>query len=328
MTRRAQRGSILLYVVWAIALLSLFAASIASRALFSLGLTDRLSDQLRTSYIARGAAQYAALTLAADETQTIDGLSDAWANNPGGFQDRPLGEGWFTITAPSADEAGVRYGLIDEERRINLNTAPDDVLQQLAELVGMREDEAVQWAAAVQDWRDPDDRELPRGAEGIYYRSLPDGYDCHNGPFEHTEELLLVRGTTPEFYARLKPHVTAYGTGHLNLNTATPLAIAALGMNRAGTEGFLAFQAGEDGRRGTGDERTLVSTASMDSSLAAFVPPEDIARLTALADAGFLGVGSSMFRMAIDARLARPNSLIHSECLMDRQGMIALWEEH
>ena len=59
---RTQHGSVLLYVVWAIALLSLFAASIGSRAIFSLGLTERFTDQLRAVYLARGAAHYAALT--------------------------------------------------------------------------------------------------------------------------------------------------------------------------------------------------------------------------------------------------------------------------
>ena len=324
---RTQHGSVLLYVVWAIALLSLFAASIGSRAIFSLGLTERFTDQLRAVYLARGAAHYAALTLAQDDTATVDGLSDAWANSPGRFQDRPLGAGWFQITSQEPGEVERRYGLSDEERRVNLNTAPAEVLQRLFELAGLREDEAVALAAAVEDWRDADDREEPHGAEGIYYRSLPDGYDCHDGLFEHVEELLLVRGVTPELYRRLEPHVTVYGSGRLNLNTATPIALASLGMSQIGLDGFLAYRAGDDGRDGTGDERRLVSTAQLSSELAAFVPAEDLARLTALAEAGFLGVGSSVFRMTIDARLARAASGMTVECVMQRDGTIGVWEE-
>lgn len=322
--RNSESGSVLVYVVWTIALLSLFAVSIASRALFSLGLTERLTEQMQSAYLARGAAQHVALTLARDATPSIDGFSDEWASNPGRFQRRQLGEGLFDVMS-AAPDGRTAYGLADEDRRINLNTAPAEMLQRLGELVGMTEDEAVRWAAAVEDWRDEDDREQPRGAEGIYYRSLSDGYDCKNAPFEHPEELLLIRGITPELYERLKPHITTYGSGFLNLNTATPLALASLGLSQAGLDGFAAYQVGEDGVGETGDERVLVSLGSLNSELALFVPPEDIARLTLLSE--FLGVGSSEFRMTIAARLDRPSSATTVECLMNRDGQISVWEE-
>ena len=87
-----QRGSILLYVVWAIALLSLFAASIGSQAIFSLGVSERLTEQLRTSYVARAGAQYAALVLAHDSTESIDGLTEPWLDSPGRFQHQMVGD--------------------------------------------------------------------------------------------------------------------------------------------------------------------------------------------------------------------------------------------
>ena len=319
------RGSVLLYVVWAIVLLSLFAASIASQAIFSLGLTERLTDQLRASYVARGAAQYAAAALARDATNSIDGLADPWVDNPGLFRTAQLGQESFQISSQDEEGKGVRYGLLDEERRINLNTAPEDVLQRLGEMVGLREDEAIRWADAVQDWRDADDKERPHGAEGIYYRSLSDGYDCKNGPFEHPEELLLVRGVSHELYERLKPHITTYGSGRLNLNTATPVALAALGLSQAGLDGLQAYRAGEDGVQGTGDERVLISMDSMNTELAPFMPPEEIARLTLLG--GFLGVGSSEFRMTIATGLTRRASSLTVDCLMGRDGTVTVWEE-
>ena len=309
-------------------LLSLFAASIGSQTFFAIGLTERLSEQLRSDYLARGAVQYALLSLERDATATVDGLSEAWADNPGVFQHHALGGGTFGIVA--REEAGVppRYGLVDEERRISLNAAPAEVLQRLFEIAGgLREDEAEQLAAAVEDWRDEDDKERPQGAEGIYYRSLSDAYDCKNGPFENAEELLLLRGVTPKLYRRLEPYLTVYGSGLLNLNTTSRTALQALGLSPIGVEGLIAFRSGEDGAEGTPDDRQLVSIEGLESQLRAFVPVEDLARLSRFAKAGIFGVGSSDFRTFIQADTGRPASRVQVSCVLSREGEIKLWSE-
>ena len=324
----SSQGSVLLYVVWAIALLSLFAAAIGSQAIASLGRVDRLSEQWRASHLARGAAQYAASELKADETQQVDGLSDSWVNDPGRFRDHPLGEGRFRVMASLATDGPLRYGLTDEERYLSLNAAPTEMLQRFFEVVGgLHEDEAIQIADAIEDWRDSDDRESPRGAEGSYYRSLSDGYDCKNGPFENLEELLLIRGVTPELYRRVAPHLTVYGSGRLNVNTADDHALDALGLSALGVAGVVAFRAGEDGQEGTGDDRRLVSLAGLQSELAAFVPVEDLARLDQRSRDQVLGVGSTDFRMVIEADTGRAISRVTAMCVMGRDGVVKLWTE-
>jgi DNA uptake protein ComE-like DNA-binding protein len=53
-------------------------------------------------------------------------------------------------------------------------------------------------ADAIVDWRDTDDTPSPYGAESEYYGSVQPPYRAKNGPFETVEELLLVKGVTPE----------------------------------------------------------------------------------------------------------------------------------
>ena len=323
------RGSVLLYVVWVVLLLSLFAAGVGSRALFALNLSRRLSEQLRAAYIARGAVRYAALVLARDETPSFDGLNDRWSSGSL-FREHQVDGGSFSVTGEAQIEGGAaaQFGLDDEERRVNLNTAPTDVLIRFLEAAGgLRGDDALAAAAAIEDWRDEDDDERAGGAEGSYYRTLRDAYDCKDGPFENAEELLLVKGISPAVYRNVEPYVTVYGSGRLNLNTAPEPVLRSLGLSTAGLAGFLAFRAGEDSELGTSDDRALVAVSGLQSELEPYVPREDLARFAKLIQAQFLTTSSEAFRMSIQARTDRPEGRMQVACVLDRKGNVKAWSE-
>ncbi|MBU3946517.1 MAG: type II secretion system minor pseudopilin GspK [Proteobacteria bacterium] len=87
------------------------------------------------------------------------------------------------------------------------------------------------------DWIDAEDGdgEQEFGAESSYYQSLDTPYPCKNGPVEFIEELLLVKGVTPELlfgtekHSGLAPLLTTQGnSGQININTADPLLLQAL----------------------------------------------------------------------------------------------------
>ncbi|MDD3815617.1 MAG: type II secretion system minor pseudopilin GspK [Desulfocapsaceae bacterium] len=87
------------------------------------------------------------------------------------------------------------------------------------------------------DWIDADDGDWEQefGAESSYYQSLDTPYACKNGPVEFIEELLLVKGFTPELlfgtdkHPGLAPLLTTQGNdGQININTADPLLLQAL----------------------------------------------------------------------------------------------------
>jgi type II secretory pathway component PulK len=113
--------------------------------------------------------------------------------------------GRFTILATQMSDdgtlGGVRYGLEDESARVNLNAivAMEEQLEGsgldlLMALPGMTEE----IADAILDWLDEDDESREFGAEIDHYSGMVPPYAPKNGPLESIEELLLVRGVTPE----------------------------------------------------------------------------------------------------------------------------------
>ena len=89
---------------------------------------------------------------------------------------------------------------------------------------------------SIIDWTDNDDQViyLPfikhenSGAESGYYNRLRPPYGCKNASLDTTEELLLVKGVTPEVFGRIRNYVTVYGDGKVNINCASKRVIESL----------------------------------------------------------------------------------------------------
>jgi type II secretory pathway component PulK len=115
-------------------------------------------------------------------------------------------QGRFSIVAPlSPDYAGSDsmpywFGVTDESGKINLNavmqldSSGQTLYNMLLQLPNMTDDVA----NSIIDWLDPDDNPRENGAESDYYSSLNPPYQAKNGPLDSLEELLLVKGVTPE----------------------------------------------------------------------------------------------------------------------------------
>lgn len=124
--------------------------------------------------------------------------STGWRENPAAFRDRLVfddgGERWFftVFSASGGDTLGeFRYGLTDEASKLNVNASPAASLEKLPRLTPAL-------VAALRDFIDEDDVPRPEGAEQDYYSGLPRPYTIRNGPLASLDELLLVRGFTPE----------------------------------------------------------------------------------------------------------------------------------
>jgi general secretion pathway protein K len=132
------------------------------------------------------------------------------------------------------------YRLSDEEARINLNTSAPNRIDRLLRELGLDKSVRDTIGDSLQDWRDPNDLHRLNGAESDdYYLKLPVPYRAKNANLDAVRELLQIRGVTPEIYngaagqSGLAEAVTVKTAGQVNINTATPLVLAALGLSAA-----------------------------------------------------------------------------------------------
>lgn len=281
-----------------------------------LSLTARLQRQLAARYGAHAGVQRMIGLLHEDATQAIDGPTEPW------FHDGPALQG------RQGDVSFQVLGVADEERKLNLNTMPAPVWSRLCQsLGGLREPEASAIGQAIEDWRDADREAQRDGAESFYYTSLYPPYEAKDGPFETVEELQLVKGMTPELFVRLKPWLTVYGSGQVNLNTAEETVLSALGLSEPGVFGLMAYRAGEDGVVGNDDDRTLVSVAGAAVEFVPYMGAEDLAHLQQLIQADLLTVGGEAFSFTVQAQTEAAESAVTLDVVLDREGRLLRWGE-
>ena len=115
------------------------------------------------------------------------------------------------IPAVSFAQGHFQIKIKNEGGKIDLNTANERLLKLLLNGSDIEEQEKNIIVDSIMDWRDENDLHRMNGAENDYYQSLPEPYKCKNGDFDSIEELLMVRGVTPElFYGGLDNMVTAF----------------------------------------------------------------------------------------------------------------------
>lgn len=111
--------------------------------------------------------------------------------------------------------------ITDEFGKVDINAASDIILRNLFANAGIPADMVDTIVDSIMDWKDPDDLHRLHGAESDYYMSLPKPYKAKDANFSVLEELLLVKGVTPEIL---------YGSGgqkglidFLTVNLKSPL---------------------------------------------------------------------------------------------------------
>ena len=193
-----RKGSVLVGLLWCVALLAVLVVGMLHSVRLQLLTVKNHGDQVQAHYLALAGIEKAKALLyqeAKDRKRTASSHTGHLYDDPQDFRDVPLGRGEFRVFRQGRqDESGkVLFGIGDEESRLNLNTASQ---QELAKIDGMIPDVV----AAIMDWRDKDNTVRPGGAEAEYYMSLKPPYLPRNGPFQSVRELLMVRGVTRDLF--------------------------------------------------------------------------------------------------------------------------------
>ncbi len=231
--RARQNGGALLAVMWVTAALAAIAFSVANSVRAETERTATASEEARAHYIAAGAVERALLYMF---------WGPQYRNPDGSARFYEQGKARLAFRFPSGPAI---VEIIPESSKISVNQAePMDVTRLLINL-GVGPEAAMGITAAILDWRTAS----PGGLTPFdqFYLSRTPSFRARHSSFEELEELLLVKGVTPELFygsyvrdpqgrlmrkAGLKDCMSVYAVpNNVDVNTAEPAVLATIGVN-------------------------------------------------------------------------------------------------
>ncbi len=232
-----QSGVALVLAIGVVALLTVVALEFQRFTVLQVAMATNFENSINALCVARSGVQIALSLIDQDGKDNVaDSFFDLWGDVKESIEDAKSlfqdSEWDLKITPVNA--------------RLNINKLVDDtgkfvesyrdlwlrILGSGELLIGDAEPEDI--VNSIKDWIDPDDEPTGFGAEEDYYVGLPKPYHCKNAPLATADELLLIKGITPQLYYGDKNHVglkeivTVYGSGKINLNVAPAALIRVL----------------------------------------------------------------------------------------------------
>jgi general secretion pathway protein K len=185
------KGFALLIVLWVVSALAVMGLSLSFAARTETYGTLSYKESLQNRLLAECGVERAVVELLYRQAVMKAGKAEeipVWRTD-GTTYAVPLYNGFSTVR------------ITDESGKIDINQLTDIsaiVLKTLLINAGADAGSADIIADSILDWRDEDELHRLSGAESEYYMSLPIPYRAKNAPFDSVDELLLVRGVTPE----------------------------------------------------------------------------------------------------------------------------------
>lgn len=246
--RRGQRGAILIVVLWVVLGLAMiavsFSASVREEAVAARGLVD----VKQSYYFARAGVSYAIYQILRSRMMQATPEERLQRRNPDPVE---VGQLRLELSDGFAD-----IEVMDETGKLNVNSATEEMLRALMLNVGIDPVDADIIVDSIQDWKDLDRDYRLNGAEDDFYRALERPYLAKNAQIDVPEELLLIRGLTPEYFYGQKTMVDGqpvarYGLTHylttftssgnrINANSAPlPVLMSLPGIDQAAAEAIV-----------------------------------------------------------------------------------------
>ncbi len=228
---RSTRGSALLTVLWLSAALAAIVLSLSNTVREEVGRTSTELDGLRSYYLAAGGVHRAYMEM-------------LWSTARPDQRLIPRAAPWVVYAFPSGN---VHVEIIPETAKLDVNTIRVEDLMRLLLALGVEPARAPEIAAAIDDWRRPG---LEIGPFDPYYLAQTPSFRARHASLQEIEDLLLVKGVTPDLFygtyvpsdAQGGPRLTArpglidclsvFGSREqVDANTASPAVLAAVGLN-------------------------------------------------------------------------------------------------
>ena len=214
MTNKSQA---LMFSLWILAILVVLTVSIGHRVSIGLRLVSYQKNRLSAYCAAKTGLQMGIIELEAHKDDVYNSLDQTWntgidSTGKNVFKDIELPAGAKTVFS---------INIIDEQSKININTASSILLANLILDTGLAAN-SLEIANNICAWR---------GDKDIGDTDYKDfGYDCKGNKFNNIYELLLVKGVTTEIFRAIQDLITAWPSDNatININTASEGVLGAL----------------------------------------------------------------------------------------------------
>lgn len=186
-------------VLWVIAILSVVVLEFCFGMRTEANIAKNFKEELQLYAIAEAGFERAAVELIYKHDPRVQQLRRSFKIE----EIPPEKREWLTDGSSYPlifDQGSCEVRIRGEGGKININTVSETTLRKIIGNLGLETEKRDIVVDSILDWRDPDDFYRLNGAENDYYRSLKDPYDCKNDNLDSIEELLLVRGVTPELF--------------------------------------------------------------------------------------------------------------------------------
>ncbi len=224
-----ERGIALIMVLWVMAMIIVVTFSLSLTVRTELFSTNAFKEEIHNKLLAEAGLQRGIMEI---HYRRVMGNKVAVSD-----EGRPCrADG--TLYQGRIGEDDYAFSLTDESGKININLLSDTtgvILNNLLVLQGIDKSLADTIVDALLDWKDTDDLQRLHGAESDYYQRLPRPYRAKNAGLDSPEELLFVKGMTPEilYGDEKKPGLIRFitvssGTNKININTAAVEVLRAL----------------------------------------------------------------------------------------------------
>jgi len=227
----SRRGTILVAVLWSVALLSALAMAASTTFRGFTGIIAVEKDRVKAEALVTAGVEVAGGAI-------------------GALGDVPLYDIETSITLSTGS---VRIHLSDEGGRIDVGKAPVEVLASLFRTVGASDVQANDLAQQIEKLRNPQGKSQtnPVAAVAVSPAAPPPGgtnappapgtKPAVDQPFTDLRQLMQLTGMRPQWVAAMAPIATVFGSDTVNAFTAPAAVIAALpGIDQSHLQAFLA----------------------------------------------------------------------------------------
>jgi general secretion pathway protein K len=231
-----ERGGVaLILVIWVVVILIAIAGEFTYSIRTDLTITRNFKEEEEAYHSA-----LAGIELAKLEIHSLKQPYHVYHNEEGALIFEKEEEEEPPVREGDLGNSSFSYTLTDESGKLNINTASEVQLKELMRNIGIDSSDVDTIADSILDWHDENELHRLNGAEEDYYRSLDHPYSSKDGPFDIIDELLLVKGVTPEIYygtvddnedededdneiasGGISGYLTTWGSRNININTAS-----------------------------------------------------------------------------------------------------------